>query len=185
MVYNHTGEWGYPYNLLGLDKSAYYMIDENGEFRNFTGCKNTVNTNHPATMALILASLRFWTEEMQVDGFRFDLASVLTRGQNGNVLKNPPILEEIARDFGMSPSGFHHHFKMVTDMSPIQFQRQIRLQEARRLMLGEEFDAASAGFRVGYEDPSHFSREYKKHFGNSPIRDVERLRALAVSGGSA
>ena len=97
----------------------------------------------------------------------------------------PLRVEEIARDFGMSPSGFHHHFKMVTDMSPIQFQRQIRLQEARRLMLGEEFDAASAGFRVGYEYPSHFSREYKKHFGNSPIRDVERLRALAVSGGSA
>jgi len=93
----------------------------------------------------------------------------------------PLRVEDIAKDFGMSPSGFHHHFKTVTDMSPMQFQRQIRLQEARRLMLGEEFDAASAGFKVGYEDPSHFSREYKKHFGNSPARDVERLRALVVA----
>ena len=91
----------------------------------------------------------------------------------------PLRVEEIAREFGMSASGFHHHFKSVTDMSPMQFQRQIRLQEARRLMLGEELDAASAGFRVGYEDPSHFSREYKKRFGNSPLRDVERLREMA------
>ncbi|MEN3327153.1 MAG: hypothetical protein V7638_1960 [Acidobacteriota bacterium] len=57
----------------------------------------------------------------------------------------------------MSVSGFHHHFKSVTSMSPLQFQKQIRLQEARRLMLGEDLDAASAGFRVGYEDPSYFS----------------------------
>lgn len=88
----------------------------------------------------------------------------------------PLQIEEIARDLGMSVSGFHHHFKSVTSMSPLQFQKQIRLQEARRLMLGEELDAASAGHRVGYEDPAYFSRDYKKLFGAPPQRDIARLR---------
>jgi AraC-like DNA-binding protein len=79
----------------------------------------------------------------------------------------------------MSVSGFHHHFKAVTTMSPLQFQKQMRLQEARRLMLGEHLDAASAGYRVGYDDASHFNREYKRLFGLPPLRDVERLRAAA------
>ncbi|HEY0427035.1 MAG TPA: AraC family transcriptional regulator [Pyrinomonadaceae bacterium] len=89
----------------------------------------------------------------------------------------PLKIENIARELGMSVSGFHHHFKSVTAMSPLQFQKQIRLQEARRLMLGEDLDAASAGFRVGYEDPSYFSREYKKLFGAPPQRDIARLRS--------
>ena len=91
---------------------------------------------------------------------------------------NEPLrIEDIARELGMSVSGFHHHFKSVTAMSPLQFQKQIRLQEARRLMLGEELDAASAGFRVGYEDPSYFSRDYNKQFGAPPQRDIARLRS--------
>jgi AraC-like DNA-binding protein len=91
---------------------------------------------------------------------------------------NEPLkIEETARELGMSVSGFHHHFKSVTAMSPLQFQKQIRLQEARRLMLGEDLDAASAGFRVGYEDPSYFSRDYKKLFGAPPQRDIARLRS--------
>jgi AraC-like DNA-binding protein len=89
----------------------------------------------------------------------------------------PLKIETIARELGMSVSGFHHHFKSVTAMSPLQFQKQIRLQEARRLMLGEDLDAASAGFRVGYEDPSYFSRDYKKLFGSPPQRDIARLRS--------
>ncbi|MGC2234652.1 MAG: AraC family transcriptional regulator [Pyrinomonadaceae bacterium] len=88
----------------------------------------------------------------------------------------PLQIENMARSLGMSVSGFHHHFKSVTAMSPLQFQKQIRLQEARRLMLGEDLDAASAGFRVGYDDASHFSREYKRLFGASPQRDVAQLR---------
>ncbi|MGO8670324.1 MAG: AraC family transcriptional regulator N-terminal domain-containing protein [Capsulimonadaceae bacterium] len=91
----------------------------------------------------------------------------------------PLSIESIARDLGMSSSGFHHHFKAITDMSPLQYQKQIRLQEARRIMFGENVDAASAGFRVGYEDPSHFSRDYKRHFGQSPIKDVAQLRESA------
>jgi AraC-like DNA-binding protein len=85
-------------------------------------------------------------------------------------------VEEVARKFGMSVSGFHFHFKSVTAMSPLQFQKQIRLQEARRLMLGDDLDAASAGFRVGYEDPAYFSRDYKRLFGEPPQRDIARLR---------
>jgi AraC-like DNA-binding protein len=98
--------------------------------------------------------------------------------------KEPLRIEEIARELGMSVSGFHHHFKSVTAMSPLQFQKQIRLQEARRLMLGEDLDAASAGHRVGYEDPAHFSRDYKKLFGAPPQRDISRLRGSLEPGGA-
>ncbi len=93
----------------------------------------------------------------------------------------PLRIEDIARELGMSVSGFHHHFKAVTAMSPLQFQKQLRLQEARRLMLGEDLDAASAGYRVGYGDASHFTREYKRLFGAPPVRDLERLREAALA----
>jgi AraC-like DNA-binding protein len=92
----------------------------------------------------------------------------------------PLRIEDIARESGMSVSGFHHHFKAVTAMSPLQFQKQVRLQEARRLMLGEDLDAAGAGHRVGYADASHFTREYKRLFGAPPARDVGRLREAAL-----
>lgn len=64
-------------------------------------------------------------------------------------------------------------------MGPLQFQKQLRLQKARRLMLSEDLDAAEAGYRVGYDDASHFNRKYRRHFGEPPIRDVQRLRELA------
>jgi AraC-like DNA-binding protein len=91
-------------------------------------------------------------------------------------IDQPMKIEDAARELGMSVSGFHSHFKSVTAMSPLQFQKQIRLQEARRLMLGENMDVASASFHVGYEDPSYFSREYKKLFGIPPLRDIAKLR---------
>ena len=91
----------------------------------------------------------------------------------------PLRIEGIARELGMSVSGFHHHFKAVTAMSPLQFQKRLRLQEARRLMLGEGLDAASAAYRVGYHDASYFNREYKSLFGLPPMRDMERLRGTA------
>ena len=92
----------------------------------------------------------------------------------------PLRIEDVAREAGMSVSGFHHHFKAVTAMSPLQFQKRMRLQEARRLMLGEDLDAASAGYRVGYSDASQFNREYKRLFGVPPMRDVEGLREAAT-----
>jgi AraC-like DNA-binding protein len=93
----------------------------------------------------------------------------------------PLRIERVAKELGMSTSGFHAHFKAVTAMSPLQFQKTVRLQEARRLMLGENLDAAEAAYRVGYEDPAYFSRDYKRHFGQPPMRDVERLRELATA----
>jgi AraC-like DNA-binding protein len=92
----------------------------------------------------------------------------------------PLRMDDLARELGMSVSGFHHHFKQVMAMSPLQFQKQLRLQEARRLMLGEALDAASAGYRVGYNDAPQFTREYKRLFGEPPRRDVERLRDTAM-----
>jgi AraC-like DNA-binding protein len=91
----------------------------------------------------------------------------------------PLCIERLARELGMSVSGLRQHFKAVTAMSPSQFQKQLRLQEARRLMLGEDLDAASAAYRVGYQDASHFNREYKSLFGVSPMRDVQQLREEA------
>jgi AraC-like DNA-binding protein len=89
----------------------------------------------------------------------------------------PLPIEHVAQELGMSVSSFHHHFKAVTALSPLQFQKRLRLQEARRLMLGEDMDAASAAYRVGYDDASHFNREYKSLFGAPPMRDVQQLRS--------
>lgn len=96
----------------------------------------------------------------------------------------PLRMDELARELGMSTSAFHQHFKDVTALSPLQFQKQLRLQEARRLMLGEQLDAASAGYRVGYDDPGYFSRDYKRLFGEPPVRDVQRLRGTVMESAS-
>lgn len=88
----------------------------------------------------------------------------------------PLSIEQLAQEFGMSISTFHQHFKAVTAMSPMQFQKHLRLQEARRLLLGDALDATSVAYRVGYNDAAHFSREYKSLFGAPPMRDVQRLR---------
>lgn len=88
----------------------------------------------------------------------------------------PLRVEELARRVHMSPSSFHHHFRGVTAMSPLQYQKQLRLQAARRLMLAEGADAGTAAHRVGYESPSQFSREYARAFGAPPARDIQRLK---------
>ena len=85
-------------------------------------------------------------------------------------------IDDLARKVNMSPSTFHHHFKALTAKSPLQYQKWLRLNEARRLMLSEHLDAANASFEVGYESPSQFSREYSRLFGNSPARDISMLR---------
>ncbi len=92
----------------------------------------------------------------------------------------PLRIEALAREVGMSVSSLHHHFKAVTTMSPLQYQKQVRLQEARRLLLSADIDAATAGFQVGYESPSQFSREYRRLFGAPPSRDIARLRDSGV-----
>ncbi|WP_250509995.1 AraC family transcriptional regulator [Caballeronia sp. GACF4] len=94
----------------------------------------------------------------------------------------PLRVEDIARDVHMSVSSLHHHFKAVTAMSPLQYQKQLRLQEARRLMLLDIADAATAAHRVGYESASQFSREYSRLFGAPPLRDTRRWRDAAATG---
>jgi AraC-like DNA-binding protein len=85
-------------------------------------------------------------------------------------------VEDLAGQVNMSPSSFHQHFKIVTSMSPLQYQKQLRLLEARRLMLAENSTAANAADLVGYESPSQFSREYARMFGAPPIQDIDRLK---------
>ena len=102
IVFNHTGEGnerGPVYSFRGLANSIYYMLDaKTRQYLNFSGCGNTLNCNHPMVRKLIMDCLRHWVIEMHVDGFRFDLASVLGRDSDGRVLENPPMVEQIAED---------------------------------------------------------------------------------------
>ena len=102
VVFNHTaegGDGGPTYSFRGIDNSIYYMMDKTGlHYMNYSGCGNTVNSNHPVVRSFIMNCLRYWVLHMHVDGFRFDLASILTRDKNGDILPNPPIVEKIAED---------------------------------------------------------------------------------------
>jgi AraC-like DNA-binding protein len=95
-------------------------------------------------------------------------------------LAKPLRIEDLAEQVNMSVSSFHRHFKTVTSMSPLQYQKQLRLLAARQIMLAEKADAARAAYQVGYESTSQFSREYARMFGAPPIRDVERLRTAEI-----
>ena len=92
----------------------------------------------------------------------------------------PIRIQELASEAQMSPSAFHRQFKLVTSMTPLQYQKQLRLLEARRLMVADEANVETAAFQVGYESPSQFSREYSRMFGMSPRRDVASLRGVAA-----
>jgi len=102
VVFNHTaegGDGGPGYSFRGIDNYVYYMMDPEGRhYMNYSGCGNTVNSNHPVVRSFIMNCLRYWVLHMHVDGFRFDLASILTRGKKGEILPNPPIVEMIAED---------------------------------------------------------------------------------------
>jgi isoamylase len=105
VVFNHTAEGselGRTYHFRGLDNSLYYMLDEQGRYLNFSGCGNTVNSNHPVVRYLLLSCLRNMVSEAVVDGFRFDLASVFGRNMRGEVLVQPPVIEMISEDALMS-----------------------------------------------------------------------------------
>jgi len=141
----------------------------------------------PVLMPLITREIIYWLlrgeqggrlRHLAVDGgYTSSIARAIERLRQD--FDQPLRIESLARELGMSVSGLHHHFKAVTALSPLQFQKRLRLHEARRLMLSEVLDAASAAFRVGYRDASHFNREYKSLFGVPPMRDVQRLREEA------
>ena len=101
VVFNHTNEGdhrGPTLSFRGLDNKTYYMLTPEGYYFNFSGCGNTLNCNHPVVRNLVLDCLRYWASEYHVDGFRFDLAAILGRDQNGTPLPNPPLLESLAYD---------------------------------------------------------------------------------------
>ncbi len=101
VVFNHTAEgnqFGPVLSFKALDEQVWYIIDENGNYQNYTGCGNTVNCNHPIVRPFILSCLRYWVDEMHVDGFRFDLASILTRDVDGRPLEKPPLIDMITSD---------------------------------------------------------------------------------------
>ena len=107
VVFNHTAEGNFDgrmFSFKGIDNQIYYMLTPEGEYYNFSGCGNTLNCNHPIVRQMILECLRYWTITYRVDGFRFDLASILGRGKGGEPLKNPPLLEMIANDPILSKS---------------------------------------------------------------------------------
>ncbi len=145
-------------------------------------------TEAPVLMPLILREIiyRLWVGQqgarlqhlLAQGGYTQHIARAVERLRE--TIDQPLRIEALAKELGMSVSGLHHRFKAVTAMSPLQFQKQLRLQEARRLMLSEGLDAANAAFQVGYNDASHFSREYKSLFGVPPIRHVQRLRESTV-----
>jgi AraC-like DNA-binding protein len=95
-------------------------------------------------------------------------------------IHQPLRVSELAERASMSVSSFHEHFKNVTGMTPLQYQKQLRLREARNILLTQDIDAAGAGYSVGYSDASHFNRDYKRLFGRSPMRDIEAHRAGQV-----
>ena len=99
VVLNHTAESsvdGPTFSMKGLENSVYYMLDnQSGDYHNFSGCGNTVNANHPVVRELICHCLRHWVHSYHIDGFRFDLASILSRDRNGIIIENPPLIESI------------------------------------------------------------------------------------------
>lgn len=124
------------------------------------------------------------------------LAQIATAGSQGNQIvrairwlrehfDQALRIDDLATMVNMSPSSLHHHFRAMTAMSPLQYQKYLRLQEARRLLLAERCDVATAAHRVGYESPSQFSREYSRQYGAPPLRDVSRLRVSDVDSRQA
>jgi glycogen operon protein len=101
VVYNHTaegGSGGLTYSFRGIDQSSYYRLDDDGNYQDTTGCGNSLNFSNPKVMQLVMDSLRYWSQEMQIDGFRFDLATTLARDQNNNFDANHPLLKMISED---------------------------------------------------------------------------------------
>jgi len=112
VVFNHTaegGEHGPTYSFRGLDNSLYYMLDEQGRYLNFSGCGNTLNSNHPVVRNFLLECLRHWAADGGVDGFRFDLASVFGRDQRGHLLVDPPMINRISED------SLLYHTKLIAE----------------------------------------------------------------------
>jgi glycogen operon protein len=161
MVFNHTGEGGYDgttSSFRGIDNSIYYLLDHTSkEYLNFSGCGNTMNCNHPIVRELILDALRFWVIEMHVDGFRFDLASILGRDTSGHLLANPPMIEMIAEDpvlrdtkiiaEAWDAAGLYQVGTFSTDARWAEWNGRFR-DDVRTFMAGHKDTVASLATRI-------------------------------------
>ncbi|MEZ0373091.1 MAG: AraC family transcriptional regulator N-terminal domain-containing protein [Candidatus Sericytochromatia bacterium] len=140
----------------------------------------------PVLSALIYQEILYYLLRSEQGGRLWQMA--MSGSQSNRIQKivnwmlrhyaEPLRMEDLAEMAAMSVSSMHHYFREITSMSPLQFQKQLRLQEARRLMLIEDLDAGMAAIRVGYESASQFSREYARYFGQPPKRDIKLLRSL-------
>ncbi len=161
MVYNHTGEGGYQGNTTsfrGIDNPIYYLLDQHSrDYLNFSGCGNTFNCNHPVVREFIRESLRYWVIEMHVDGFRFDLASILGRDRQGHVLANPPMVEIIAQDpilrdtkiiaEAWDAAGLYQVGSFSTDVRWAEWNGKFR-DDIRAFMAGHTNSVASLATRI-------------------------------------
>ena len=161
MVYNHTGEGGYDGNtssFRGIDNPIFYLLDqESHEYLNYSGCGNTFNCNHPVVRQLIKESLRYWVVEMHVDGFRFDLASILGRDSKGEVLANAPMIEMIAQDpvlrdtkiiaEAWDAAGLYQVGTFSTDSRWAEWNGKFR-DDVRAFMAGHSNSVASLATRI-------------------------------------
>lgn len=175
VVFNHTAEGnerGPSLSFRGLDNSVYYMLGPGGKYLNFSGCGNTMNCNHPVVRDMIRECLRYWVTEMHVDGFRFDLASILGRDTSGNPLSSPPLLESIALDPALA------HCKLIAEAWDAGGLYQIGTfpawgrwgewngkyrDTARKFLRGDEGQAAELATRISG------SPDLYKSGGGSPI----------------
>jgi isoamylase len=162
VVFNHTAEGGSDGPVIsfrGLDNIIYYLLDPRSrEYLNFSGCGNTVNCNHPLVRHLIMDCLRYWVMEMHVDGFRFDLASILGRDQQGNVLSNPPMVEKIAEDpilahtkiiaEAWDAAGLYQVGSFSTNRRWAEWNGRFR-DDVRRFLCGHEGMVAALATRIG------------------------------------
>ena len=187
VVYNHTAEGnehGYTFEFRGIQNNVYYSLPANNEqyYMNFSGCGNSVNCNHPVTMQFILDSLRYWVLEMHVDGFRFDLASILTRAENGSVPEVPPLTNAISEDpvlantkiiaepwdcaglyqLGGFPAGLNNRWS--------EWNGRFR-DDLRRFIRGDDNSATALATRVAG------SSDCYNHNGRSPLASVNFITA--------
>ena len=160
MVFNHSSEGGYQgttSSFRGIDNKVYYLLGPNNEYLNFSGCGNTLNCNHPVVRELIRKALRYWVTETHIDGFRFDLASILGRDRQGNVLANPPMIEVIGEDpvlrdtkmiaEAWDAAGLYQVGSFSTDSRWAEWNGRFR-DDVRAFMRGDENTVTNLATRV-------------------------------------
>lgn len=166
---------------IGLSRLSAPLLDAVLRLLNLLDCPGDI----PVLAPVIKKEIYY---RLLTDGQGYKLQQIVSVGSRKNKISKaigwlkenfdkPLQIKKLADYAGMSESTFYQHFRSLTAMSPVQYQKKIRLNEAKRLMLVEKLDAGSASFQVGYESPTQFSREYKRMFGRPPKADIRQLQA--------